>query len=479
MRLSGRPRLAATLAVFAAGLCSCAAVPDFQRPAVETPAAWRQPTRAESSLAELSWSEAFADPELTRLIDEALAYNHDLAIAVERIELARARYGFERSFLFPTLAADGAYTRARQPAPAGNENRIDSTASLSLAVPSWEIDLWGRVRAATEAARRDLQADVELARAVQVSLVAQVALGYLDLVGLDAEAEIASRTTASRAESLRLINARFIGEIASALDVRQAESLLAAAEQSLADIERRRAQSEHALAVLLGRNPGPVERSRRLGEESLVPELPAGLPSTLLERRPDLREAEQRLAATEADVAAARKAFFPIISLTAFFGFASPELSELFDGERRAWAITPAITAPIFTAGRLQANLDAARAQQRIALERYVATVQNAFREVEDALVGYQRLGEQRAALTRAVVADRERLRLANLRYTGGVASYFEVLDSERQLFDSELRLTQTTRAHHASVVQLYRALGGGAQPAGRTLAQPDTGDAG
>jgi outer membrane protein, multidrug efflux system len=452
-----------TVAAVAMALAGCAAVPEFLRPQVETPATWRGPARADASLADLSWAEAFKNPELTELINIALENNHDLRIAGERIELARARYGFERSFLFPSLLADGAYTRARQPvASSATENRIGSTASLGLAVPTWEIDLWGRVRAATEAARRDLQANVELSQAAQVSLVAQVALTYLDLIELDAELDIARRTRASRGESLRLVNARFEGEITSAIDVRQAESLLATADQSVADIERRRALTENALALLLGRNPGPIARSQRLGEQALAPELPAGLPSTLLERRPDILAAEQALAATEANVEAARKAFFPTISLTAFLGFASPELSQLFDGERRAWSISPAITAPIFTAGRIRSNLEAAQAQQRIALETYVSTVQNAFREVEDALVGHQRLGEQRAALERVVTADRDRLRLATLRYNGGVASYFEVLDSERQLFDSELRLTQAIRATHASVVQLYRALGGG-----------------
>lgn len=454
------------IAAVAAALAGCAAVPEFQRPQVETPAAWRSPAAADASLADQSWAQAFNNPELAALVDDALANNHDLRIAAERVELARARYGFERSFLFPSVVADGAYTRARQPVvTSATDNAIATSASLGLAVPSWEIDLWGRVRAATEAARRDLQANAALAQGARVSLVSQVALVYLELLELDAQLDIARRTRGSRAESLRLVNARFEGEITSSLDVRQAESLLAAADQSVADIERRRAQSENALALLLGRNPGPIPRSQRLGEQTLAPALPAGLPSALLERRPDVLAAEETLASTEANVEAARKAFFPTISLTGFLGFASPELSQLFDGERRAWSITPSITAPIFTAGRLRANVEAAQAQQRIALESYVATVQNAFREVEDALVGYQRLGEQRAALARAVVADRERLRLSTMRYRGGVASYFEVLDSERQLFDSELRLTQVTRAHYAAVVQLYRALGGGWQP--------------
>jgi multidrug efflux system outer membrane protein len=461
------------IAAVAAALAGCAAVPVFPRPPVETPAAWRSPAAADASLGDLSWAQAFDNPELSALIDDALANNHDLRIAAERVELARARYGFERSFLFPSVVADGAYTRARQPVTTGaTENSIATSASLGLAVPSWEIDLWGRVRAATEAARRDLQANAALAQGARVSLVSQVALGYLDLLELDAELDIALRTRVSRAESLRLVNARFEGEITSALDVRQAESLLAGADQSVADIERRRAQTENAVALLLGRNPGPIPRSQRLGEQALAPALPAGLPSALLERRPDVLAAEETLASTEANVEAARKAFFPTISLTGFLGFASPELSQLFDGERRAWSLTPSIIAPIFTAGRLRANVEAAQAQQRIALESYVATVQNAFREVEDALVGYQRLGEQRVALARAVVADRERLRLSTMRYNGGVASYFEVLDSERQLFDSELRLAQVIRANYASVVQLYRALGGGWQPAAEATAQ-------
>lgn len=446
----------------AAALAGCATPPQIERPQVETPAAWRDAPATPLGVADLPWGELFRTPELTALIDEALRNNRDLRIAAERIEFARARYGIERSFLFPSVAADAAYTRSREPSPFSPDNTEGEVTSLGLAVPIWEIDLWGRIRSLTEAARRDLLASVETRRALETTLVSEVALGYLDLLDLDAELAVAEDTARTRRESLRLVSARFRGGIVSALDLRQAEALLASAEQTIADLKRRIGQTENALSVLLGRNPGPIARSTTLSTYPTLPQLPAGLPSALLERRPDIRAAEQALASTQANVDAARKAFFPTISLTAFLGFISPAFAALLESGRSAWSITPAVTLPIFTAGRLEANLEAAQSQQRIALERYVQAVQIAFREVEDALVAYQRLSEQREAQVRVVMANRERLRLSELRYKGGVADYSEVLDSQRDLFNSELALVQTTRGYYASVVQAYRALGGG-----------------
>jgi multidrug efflux system outer membrane protein len=291
-------------------------------------------------------------------------------------------------------------------------------------------------------------------------------LTYLDLLVADSQLDIAVRTAATRRESLRLVKLRFDNGVVSAVDLHQAESLLAGAESTIADLERRRSQSENAMAVLVGRNPGPVARQLRLSDYALPPQLPAGLPSQLLERRPDVRGAEQVLAGTEANVDAARKAYLPVVSLTGFLGFLSPEAGTLFDANRQAWSVNPALTLPIFTAGRLGANVAAAQAQQRIAAEQYRQAIQNALREVEDALVSYQRLREQRDSVERVAAADRERLRLTRLRYEGGVSSYFEVLDAERQAFNSELTLVQTTRDAYASIVQLYRALGGGWEPA-------------
>ncbi|MGB0127244.1 MAG: efflux transporter outer membrane subunit [Rhodocyclaceae bacterium] len=460
-----RPLRQAALGLAALLVSACGTAP-FQRPAVELPSAWRAPATTGEVIADRPWGDLFHTPELRVLVNEALSENHDLRIAAERVEVARAQYGAQRAGLFPNLFGDATYTRGRQPSAASaTENRIGETYNAGLALPAWEIDLWGRLRSLNEAAYRDLLASEENRRAFQVSLIAQVVLTYLDLLVADAQLDIARRTADTRRESLRLVKLRFDNGVVSAVDLRQAESLLAAADNSIADLERRRSEGEHALAVLLGRNPGPVQRQAKLSDYELPPQLPAGLPSQLLERRPDVRAAEQALAATAANVDAARKAYLPTISLTGFLGFLSPEAGSLFDSNRRAWSVSPALSLPIFTAGRIGAGVDAAQAQQRIAAEQYRQVIQNALREVEDALVGYQRLRESRESQERIAAADRERLRLTRLRYAGGVSSYFEVLDAERQAFSSDLALVQTSRDVYAVVVRLYRALGGGWQP--------------
>jgi multidrug efflux system outer membrane protein len=451
-----------TLALLLAGC----ATPEFQRPAVELPTTWRTVSTATESLADRPWGELFRTAELQALINTALTENSDLRIAASRVELLRAQYGIQRSNSFPSLAGDASYNRARQPTAASAvENRSSEVYSFGLAMPTWEIDLWGRLASLNEAAYRNLVASEENRRAFQISLIAQVTLAYLELLVTDAQLDIARRTYTTRRESLRLVKLRFDNGVVSAVDLHQAESLFAGAETVIADLERRRAQAENALSVLTGRNPGPIVRQTRLSEFVLPPQLPAGLPAQLIERRPDVRAAEQTLAASAANVDAARKAYLPTISLTAFLGFISPEGSALFESSRQASSITPALTLPIFTAGRLEGNVDAALAQQQIALEQYRQSIQVALREVEDALVAYQRLLEQRTSQQRITDADVKRLRLTQSRYRGGVSSYFEVLDSERQSFTSELTLVQTTRDVYASVVQLYRALGGGWMP--------------
>jgi multidrug efflux system outer membrane protein len=457
------------LPVVAAALALCIAgcmTPEFKRPVVDLPTAWRIDSTTNESLAERPWGELFRTAELQALINTALTENSDLRIAAARVELVRAQYGLQRSNLFPTVAADAGYDRTRQPSAASAvENRSSEIHSFGLAIPSWEIDIWGRVRSLNEAAYRNFIASEENRRALQTSLIAQVALTYLDLMSLDAQLETARQTAKTRTDSLRLVKLRFTNGVVSAVDLHQAESLLAGAEATIFDLERRLAQTENALSVLTGRNPGPVIRQSRLSDFNLLPQLPAGLPSQLIERRPDVRAAENTLAASEANVDAARKAYLPTISLTAFLGFISPEGSTLFDSNRRASSVNPAVTLPIFTAGRLESNVDAARAQQSIALEQYRQSIQVALREVEDALVGYQRLREQRDSQQRVADAERKRLRLTQSRYRGGVSSYFEVLDAERQSFSADLSLLQTTRDVYASVVQLYRALGGGWTP--------------
>ena len=431
------------------------------KPELVMPAAWRTPSVAERNMAERDWRSVFAGPELTALIDEALAGNSDLRLAVLRIGEAQARYGVQRSQLFPSLGLNAAYQRQRQPG-FGPDNVDSEAASLGLALPSWEIDLWGRLRDLNEVARQNLLATTDTAAAVRTSLIAQVVLAYIDLLELDAESRVAAETTASREQSLHMVQLRFDAGVVSGVDLQQAKTSLASAEQSRADIERRRTAAENLLAVLVGRNPGALARATQLADFKLPAALGAGLPSALIARRPDLLAAERALAATDANVEAARKAFFPSVSITGFLGTVSPEFSALFDEGREAWSVSPAVSLPIFTAGRLSANLEAVRATQRIAAENYRLAVRNAFLEVENALVAYQRFREQRLALDRQVAADRERLRLVELRNRNGVSSYFEVLDSQRQLFNSELAQVKTTSLTYSAVVQLYRALGGG-----------------
>jgi outer membrane protein, multidrug efflux system len=446
----------ALAAVFLVG-CS---TPSEPRSAVESPAKWRAAADEAANLADRPWGDLFKSPHLDGLVREALSNNADLRIAAERVELARAQYGFQRSALFPTVVGDVGYARGRQPAGGATNVTVESS-SLGLAVPTWELDLWGRVRSATEAARRQMLASEEIRRALYISLVGEVARAYLTLVDLDTQLDVSRRTIETRRESLRVVKARFEGGITSASDLRQAESNLAGAEATIAAIERGRTQAENALSVLVGRNPGPILRGGMLAA-STPPRLPAGIPSDLLERRPDILSAEQQLRSASASVDAARKAYFPTISLTGFLGFASPALKDLFDDGRSAWSVAPAVTLPLFTAGRLGANVDAAQAQQRIAIEQYRKTVQNAFREVEDALAAYERYQEQRAALERMVAANRERARLADLRYKNGVTIYVEVLLAQQQVFETELQFSQASRSVHESVVNLYTALGGG-----------------
>jgi outer membrane protein, multidrug efflux system len=455
-----RATIAWTIA--AALLATACATPEPTRPVTTVPDGWRGPATTTDNLADRPWGKVFEGRELDALIAEALANNSDLRIAADRVELARAQFGFQRSFLYPAVGLSATGTRQRTPVPGSTDNAVSESASLGLAVPTWEIDLWGRVRSATEAARRELLATEGTRRALHASIVAQVASGYLELLSLDAQLEASRRTAAARRESLRLIELRYRGGVASRLELNDQISLVAGADRATASLERQRSLAENALSTLVGRNPGPIMRQRQLADLTLPVELPAGLPSALLTRRYDVLAAEERLYGADANIDAARKAYFPTITLTGIVGFASPALRDLFDSGRYAWSASPGIGLPIFNAGRLTSNLEAAQAQQRIAVEQYKLTIRVAFREVEDALASYQRLTEERTALTQATNANRERLRLSELRYRAGVAAYFEVLDSSRQLFDSELALIQVTAGQYQSVIQLYQALGGG-----------------
>jgi multidrug efflux system outer membrane protein len=468
---SGAPRVARAVAVLGAALlAACAASgPQPAAPPLEPPlsVAWMGQAPLAGSIAERPLGAFFDSTELDALVAEALYNNRDLRIAAERVELARAQYGLARASLVPTVAADASATAQRGPTPFdANSNRRNESFTAGLAVPSWEIDLWGRIRSLVDSAERNVEASAALRRAAELSLAAQVAQGYLELLQVDQQLTVSRRTSETRRDGLRLVKLRFDAGVVSMVDVTQAETSLAQAEQAISELERQRAVGENGLSVLLGRNPGPIPRTRRLAEVPVPAELPAGLPSDLLRRRPDIIAAERTVAANAADVDAARKAFLPTVSLTGFLGIISPQLSQLLDAGRLGYSVTPGITLPLLTGGRLDANLDAAATRQRIAVLEYGRSVQTALREVEDALVSFQKRREQRAALERIVAASRERLRLVDLRYLNGISSYFEVLDSQRVLFDAELQLAQATSATYGSVIQLYRALGGGWEPA-------------
>lgn len=460
------PALAKRLGLILIGLMltGCLSMPAFSPPTVETPAQWRSVPagdHGEAALTDLAFSMIYPLPELDLLISEALTEGSDSRIAAERAALARLQVGLEAASALPQLNAAGSAVRQRAPGFLPDANSLSERGTLAL-TSSWELDLWGRLADRTASARSTAEAAEATAAAVRISIAAQVASLYFDLLDLDTRQAITAETLSGRRQSLRLIQARFDEGISSVLDLRQAESLLASAEQSLADQRRRGRQIEHALSILLGRAPGPVERALTLGEVSVPQHLPAGLPSDLLLRRPDIVAAEAALRAAQADISAVRKAYLPRLTLTTLVGFISPDLGRLVLGDRYAWSIEPAVGVSIFDGGRLRAGVNIAESQQRLLVEQYKAALRQAFREVEDALNAFTFLSQQRTASERVALANRDRLRIVNARFLAGITSYFEVLDAERQLFDSELALSQLTRDVHQSVVQLYRALGGG-----------------
>jgi multidrug efflux system outer membrane protein len=453
------------LALFLAG---CAMGPDYQRPAVNAPASWRVAAPTNASLVNVAWWDFYRDPALTNLITVALTNNLDLRIAAARIEEALGGYRAEQSFLLPSLNGSAAWTRTRvgdiPPAPGATAGQFDVFGLLS-----YEVDLWGRIRRSTESARAQLLASEEARRTVHISLVSAVATTYFNLRALDQQLEIARETLAARTNVLELTRIKFsevngLGfGIVSELDVRQAETQVHGARATIASLERAIAVTENALRYLLGENPGEIARGQTLAQQRPPDAIPAGLPSELLLRRPDLRAAEQQLIAANADIGAARAAYFPTISLTAALGVQSVQLDDLFStGTSRAWRFTPQIAGPIFNAGRIRAGVQVAKARQQAALAAYEQAIRNAFREVDDALVSSIKLREQLAAEEANVVAERRRLELSQWRYSEGIASYTDLLDAQRFLFSAQLSTVQTLNNLLAAIVQLYKGLGGG-----------------
>jgi multidrug efflux system outer membrane protein len=456
----GKPLFVALLALLASG---CMVGPDYVRPPLDAPAGWRLSDQDARDLANTAWWEQFADPVLNDLVATALRENRDLMIASARVEQFAGNYGFVRSGLFPQLGASADARRQRDVGAvvlgAGQDNTF-STYNVVLNA-SWEIDIWGRIRRQTEAARAQLLASEEGRRGVILSLVGSVAGAYVNLRDLDRQLEIARATAKSRGESYELFKLRFAGGLISVLELSQNRSQYEEALATIPPLEKAIAQQENGLSVLLGRNPGTIPRGKSIDQLTL-PAIPAGLPSELLERRPDLRRAEQDLIAANALIGAAKAAYFPTISLTGLFGYSSTSLSNLFQGENKVWNYGLPISMPIFTAGALAGQLQSAEAAQQQALFAYQKAIQEAFREVNDALINQDRTREQLHAQRRQVEALRQYAATAHLRYDNGYTSYIEVLDAERSLFNVQLQYTQTQQAEFQAMINLYLAMGGG-----------------
>ena len=459
----------------AALLAGCTVGPNYQRPTIQTPNAFRAaaPGTASdpASLADLKWFEVFKDEKLQELERTALAQNYDLRDAAARVEAARANLGITRSNQFPNLDANADISTVRlsrngeTPLPASfvpSQNRTFGGATLGLL--SFELDIWGRLRRATEAARANLLGAEENRKAVMVTLISDVAAAYFSLRELDYQLEISQRTLATRQESLDLIKNRQAGGVATLLDLRQGEQLVYTATETIPTLQQQIEQTENQISLLLGKNPGEVLRGLSLTEQEMPPDVPAGLPSDLLERRPDIRTAEQTLIAANAEIGVAKAAYFPQISLSGFLGGQGTQLSSLFSGPSAVWNFTPQVTQPIFTAGRLKSNVQLSQALRDSALIQYEKTIQTAFTEVSNALITHQRVRESRVQQELLVAALQDRTRLAYVRYRGGVDTLLNALDSDRDLFQAELTLSQIRLNELDSVVQLYKALGGGWQ---------------
>jgi len=453
--------LGAFAMVFLAG---CAVGPNYKRPGVVSPAVFRDdgaPTN--SSFADLDWWQVYEDTTLQALVREALTNNYDLRIAVTRVEQARAFAMQARSQFLPNVNYNGVVSRGRNDVFGSALPNNASTLSSAVATLNafWEVDLWGRIRRLNEGARAKFLASEEARRGVRLSLLSEVAADYFRLLELDQELEIASRTTNSFAESLRIFSQRLEGGAASALETSRAEAALADATAAIPVILDQISSTENQLCLLLGRIPGPIQRSGSF-EAMMPPRVPAGLPSSLLERRPDVREAEQLLRSANAQIGESVAEFFPRIGLTALLGKVSPELSAFTLGSANVRGIAASGSGPLFEGGRLVGQYRQARAARDEALLAYKQTALSALRDVSDALITRERLGESREQRARQVTALETAVKLSSERYAAGKASYYEVLEAQQQLFPAELNLARTQRDRLLATVELYKALGGG-----------------
>ncbi len=445
-------------------LAGCSFAPDHVRPAMPVPDKYVSPASNDTSVGALGWRDYFRDAPLQTLIEQTLANNRDIRIASARVAEARASWRIEGAALYPELNAVGTGTRGRTlfNLPGVGATPVDVRQISAQLSASWEIDFWGRLRNLRDAARWQYLATEEARRAVATDLIAQVANGYLLEREYEERTALARQSISTREEALRILRRRYEVGSGSKLDMAQAQTLLAQAETALQALEQDREVNRNALALLVGQpvdiTPGPLG----MAELELHVAIPAGLPSELLVNRPDIVAAEHRLRAASANIGAARAAFMPNISLTGAYGTMSDKLDGLFTGGSEAWSFSPTISLPLFNAGRLKGNLDVAKARQEQAVAEYEQAIQSAFRDVSDALVRRRQLALQIDTTARLLDAQRERARLAQLRFDNGRSAYLEVLDAQRDLFEAEQGLVQLRRAEMASAVALYSALGGG-----------------
>jgi outer membrane protein, multidrug efflux system len=451
-------------------LSSCAVGPNYKRPSIDTPEVYRSEAEPEAtpgetvavqSFAELPWWDVFQDPVLKDLIDEALANSYDIRIVASRVEQARYAVGVTRADLLPQVSYEGAVQRGRALNPLGGENATGND-FLGAFQMAWEIDLWGRIRRATEASLATLFATEDVQRAVILSLVTGVAQAYFELRELDLELEIAQRTRQSFQDSLDLFTRQLVGGVGNKLATSRAAAALASTAATIPDLERLIVAKENQISILLGRNPGPIPRGTALTRQTYPPDVPPGLPAALLERRPDILEAEQNLVVANALVGVSIADFLPRIGLTTLYGGQSTELEKIVQGPGNIWSVGGSLLGPIFQGGRLYYSYKGNVAAWEDAKLAYERTVLNALGEVSNVLVARQKFAESRSELERQVGALRESVRLATLRYTSGLASYYEVLEAQQQLFPAENSLARTELNQLVAVVQLYNALGGG-----------------
>jgi multidrug efflux system outer membrane protein len=457
------------IAMLASGLLAgCMVGPKYHRPAVQTPTAYRdleinaQVQAQTASYADLPWWQVFQDPKLQELIRTALKQNYDLQIATERINSARAQLAITRSYLFPQVGTNANFAGGKEGTFQTKYNFLTLTADAAF-----QLDFFGRLRRANEAARAELLATEDARQTVILTLVSDVASDYFTLLQLDLQLQITKDTVNTQTDSVKLTNLRLDHGVATKLDVLQAQQVLDTANAAVPDLERQIAQEENAISILLGAYPRDVARGLPLVEQTLPPEVPPGLPSSILERRPDIREAEQNLVAANAEIGVAKAQFFPQISLTGSGGGSfgrSSLFSNLMSSQIAIWSYGGQVTQPIFTGGALRGNLHLAESQQRQALIAYQQAIQHAFGDVSDALIGYEKFHQVRVRQQASVADLQESVRLSNLRYKGGTTTYLEVLDGQRSLFTAELTLAQARGDEYQSLVQLYRSLGGGWQ---------------